>query len=178
MTIVLASGCGNSDEPQKSVATIGPTGGASAPAEDSAPGNRGGNPVAYAKCMRENGVANFPDPDKNGQVRLDPNSGVDQDSPEFRQAQDACKQYIGSAAKVKDDPASAWSTADKLKYTACMREHGLPSFPDPDKNGQVMLPRNVDPQSEQFKSADAACAQYKPQNAPRGGGAGPAGGGS
>jgi hypothetical protein len=71
-----------------------------------------------------------------------------------------------------------WSTADKLKYTDCMRHHGLPSFPDPDKNGQVALPRNVDPESEQFKSADSACSQYKPQNGPRGGGAGPAGGGS
>jgi hypothetical protein len=175
-TIFVVGGCANNQEPQKSVATVADAGSSDGPAPAASGGSRGGDPVAYSKCMRDNGVPNFPDPDKNGQIRLDPNSAVDQDSAEFRKAQDACKQYMGSAAKVKDDAGSQWTIADKLKYTDCMRKNGLPSMPDPDKNGQVVLPRSIDPESAVFKSAEAACKQYTPQNMPRGGGA--QGGGS
>jgi hypothetical protein len=175
-TIFAAGGCANNNEPEKTVATVGPAAGSNSPAPDVSGGNRGGDPVAFAKCMRDNGVPNFPDPGKNGQIQLDPNSGVDQESAEYRKAQDACKQYIGSAARVREDAASQWTIEDKIKYADCMRKNGLPSFPDPDKNGQMVLPRSIDPESEQFKAAESACSQYKPQNMPRGGGGAPGGG--
>lgn len=175
--VLAAGGCANSDEPERTVATVGPAAGEETPGPGAAEGqSKGRDPVAYAKCMRENGVPNFPDPDENGQIRLDPNSGVDQESAEFRKGQEACKQYLGSAAKVKEDAASQWTVENKLKYADCMRKNGLPSFPDPDKNGQMVLPRSLDPESEQFKSAESACAQFGPQNMPRGGGGAPRGG--
>lgn len=172
-----AAGCAGNNAPSKAVATAAAPAGSDGPQTGGSPGNRGGDPVAYAKCMRDNGVPNFPDPDKNGMIRLDPNSGVDQESEEFRKAQDACKQYIGSAARVKDDAGGQWSIQDKLKYSDCMRKNGLPSFPDPDKNGQLVLPRSIDPESEQFKTAENACKQYMPQNMPHGGGGAANGGG-
>ncbi|MEU4428631.1 lipoprotein [Actinoplanes sp. NPDC024001] len=45
---------------------------------------------AYAQCMRDNGVASFPDPE-GGMVRLDPSSGED---PDFETAQKACASLM------------------------------------------------------------------------------------
>jgi hypothetical protein len=183
-TVFTASGCAGNDKPERTVATIDAAGASDAPkapggGPGGAPGGEpggssGGDPVAYSKCMREKGVVNFPDPDQNGRIHLDPNT-VDQESSEFRAAQEACRQYAGTAAKVKPDAQTQWSTEDKLKYADCMRKNGLPNFPDPDKNGQLVLPRSIDNESEQFKGAEAACAQFKPGGMPQGGGGAPGG---
>lgn len=48
-----------------------------------------------AKCMRENGVENFPDPDPNGGgIRIQRGSGIDPDDPEFRAAQEKCREFM------------------------------------------------------------------------------------
>ena len=71
--------------------TSGPTD--SAPAE-SAPASsqpETGEPdlLAYSQCMRDNGIADFPDPDSNG-ISLDP-AVHDPDSPQFKAAEVACQ---------------------------------------------------------------------------------------
>ncbi|GAA3698573.1 hypothetical protein GCM10022224_075700 [Nonomuraea antimicrobica] len=48
-----------------------------------------GDPAAYAKCMRENGVPSFPDPGTEGAV-------VNKDeanTPEFKKAEETCKKH-------------------------------------------------------------------------------------
>jgi hypothetical protein len=48
---------------------------------------------AYAKCMRENGVENFPDPTDQG-IQVDGNkSGLDPASPSYQTADKACRKY-------------------------------------------------------------------------------------
>jgi hypothetical protein len=55
--------------------------------------------LANAKCMREHGIANFPDPqfDESGRVtlRLDRKAGVDPEDPKFQAAQKACAKQTG-----------------------------------------------------------------------------------
>lgn len=47
---------------------------------------------AYAKCMRENGVSKFPDPDSDGgPPRLD---GIDPESSEVKAANEQCKHHL------------------------------------------------------------------------------------
>jgi hypothetical protein len=48
--------------------------------------------VKYAKCMRDNGIAKFPDPDPGAGIKLDP-SVVDPNSPQFQAADKACAKY-------------------------------------------------------------------------------------
>jgi hypothetical protein len=48
---------------------------------------------AFAKCMRENGIENFPDPDDNGLVEIRPDNGFDPRDPKFAEAQKKCEQY-------------------------------------------------------------------------------------
>ena len=62
-TVTLgAVACGSGDEAGKAVASV--AGSASTTAQ--AAGSAEGDPLAFAKCMRENGVEDFPDPDANG----------------------------------------------------------------------------------------------------------------
>jgi hypothetical protein len=48
--------------------------------------------VRFAHCVRAHGVANFPDPGSDGRI---PEAwpGVDQGSPKFEAANDACARY-------------------------------------------------------------------------------------
>jgi hypothetical protein len=48
----------------------------------------------FAQCMRENGVANFPDPSDDGGMMIDSDTlGMDPQSDAFKKAEQACQQY-------------------------------------------------------------------------------------
>jgi hypothetical protein len=53
-----------------------------------------------------------------------------------------------------------------VKYSDCMRERGVPEFPDLNANGSVSLPPTINPQSPAFQSAEGACASLRPQGSP------------
>lgn len=55
-----------------------------------------------------------------------------------------------------------------VAYANCMRHHGLPTYPDPDRNGNlVVTPADrIDPGSPQYKRAAAACTKLAPGAAP------------
>lgn len=168
LTVVAlgSAGCAGNNNPDVTVATA-PSGGTAASPIPAASG--GGNPVAYAQCMRRNGVPNFPDPAKDGGIKFGSNSNVDPNSAEFKNANEKCKQYMPAGEKNVNPGQDPWSADLKVKYANCMRQNGEPSFPDPDKDGmfpQLQKGGPVDPDTDQFKKADAACSQYKPQNMP------------
>ncbi|PZG00807.1 hypothetical protein [Micromonospora endophytica] len=49
---------------------------------------------AMAKCMRENGVADFPDPAADGRIQIDRDAfRFDMDDPTFQAAMEKCRQY-------------------------------------------------------------------------------------
>jgi hypothetical protein len=50
----------------------------------------------YSKCMRDNGVANFPDPDENGGISLDYGKlGIDPTGPTMTAAEKVCAKILG-----------------------------------------------------------------------------------
>ena len=53
------------------------------------------------------------------------------------------------------------SRQNALKFSACMRANGEPSFPDPNANG-VIHGQNIDPSSPQFQAAQKKCRAYAP----------------
>jgi hypothetical protein len=60
-------------------------------------------------------------------------------------------------------------TARALKFVACMRAHGLPTFPDPKVSAQgvqLELPRSVAPNSAVLRNAQQACRNLMPGGAP------------
>jgi hypothetical protein len=54
--------------------------------------------LAHAQCMREHGLKNFPDPtfDESGgaQIRIGPGSGLDPEDPDFKAAEEACRDEL------------------------------------------------------------------------------------
>jgi hypothetical protein len=64
--------------------------------------------LANARCMREHGIENFPDPTfgPNGRatMRIDKGSGIDEDDPDFRKAQEACKGTLPQRSSEESTP--------------------------------------------------------------------------
>jgi hypothetical protein len=67
--------------------------------------------------------------------------------------------------------ASSASSDPAVEYAQCMRENGVPDFPDP-KNGQLTLRagNGIDPDSPEFQAAREACQSKAPQGGLGGGG--------
>jgi hypothetical protein len=78
----------------------------------------------------------------------------------------ACGSSAPSSAAASGGPNPA-ARAGFLKFAQCMRSHGLPSFPDPGANGGIQINNGLNPQSPQFKSAQAACTKLLPGGGPR-----------
>ena len=89
--------------------------------------------VKFSECMRANGVSDFPDPNASGEF---PSYGVSVSPAVWRKAVAACKalQPPGTlSAKLTPAQESA-----ALKFAQCIRENGVPDFPDP-VNGQPLV---------------------------------------
>ena len=71
----------------------------------------------------------------------------------------------GSSSKPKSTVDLATSPQG-VKYSDCMRSHGVPDFPDLNANGSVSLPSSINTQSPAFQSAEGTCASLRPQGAP------------
>jgi hypothetical protein len=179
MCIALVAACSkNPAGPSVAQLTSTPSSVASGGAASSAPPKGGGTPLAYSQCMRAHGISDYPDPvGDHIELHGSPGSDLNPDSPQFQTAQKACKALEPGGGK--GGQADPKAQAKALKYSACMRSHGLPDFPDPVfSNGGIQLKINGDPNSAQFKAANKACASLQPFG-PGGGttqGDGPGGG--
>ncbi len=94
--------------------------------------------VTFAECMRSNGVSQFPDPGP-GKVTLDAivnGSSLNPNSPQFEQAISACKDlepagFMGSKRSSQQQQAG-------LAFAQCIRDNGVPDFPDPLPDGPLV----------------------------------------
>jgi hypothetical protein len=173
---LLAASCGGSPS-TNGVAQLTTTSSSTTTTNSSTQGiSKAQDARAFSACMRRNGVPNFPDPNRQGGLTISggPGSGLNPSSPQFRRAQSACSKYLPNGGKV-DPAAQAKALKAALEFSACMRAHGVTSFPDPQTSGggiSLMLKRGsgIDPQSPQFKAAQRACQNVMP--GPKGGGGG------
>lgn len=123
--------------------------------------------LAFAKCMRAHGLPGFPDPDGNGQFS---GNGIDTNSPQVRSAARACQSLLPG-----QNPAAQQTRAQAqaLRFSRCMRAHGVLNFPDPsvksNGSGTSVTIRmqagsgGIDPNAPQFKAAMQACRSILPQ---------------
>lgn len=143
--------------------------------ESTALGTFGSGELAFSKCMRANGVPNYPDPNLGGGLSL-PN-GIDPSSPVFQAAQTKCQKLVPGFGGLPGSgpPPSAQALAHWVKVAQCMRRHGIYQFPDPstsapplsslhgggvisDRDGVILVfPATIDMQSRLFARAAAAC---------------------
>jgi hypothetical protein len=125
----------------------------------------------FSACMRSHGVPNFPDPQPSGggvSLTIDSHNGLNPDAPQFKAASKSCEKLLPNDGKA-DPAAVARDRAQMLKFSACMRSHGLTDFPDPTvSGGDVQLSlgdkRNssLNPSSPAFQAAQKACQSLMP----------------
>jgi hypothetical protein len=114
--------------------------------------------LAYARCMRKNGLPEFPDPDPNGQF-----SGLSheqQNTPTFLAAQQACRSLApGGEHENLGDPAFV---NQMRSFSQCMRENGLPDFPDPDAQGRLRGEGHEQQNDPTYQAAFEVCRDKLP----------------
>jgi hypothetical protein len=170
LTPFLAA-CGNSGDDDPGVATLGDSG-------DDADEENDGTDTAeneddleeqaleFAQCMRENGVPDFPDPQVDGgRIEMGgPGGGENFDQEAVEKAMEACEDLAprGGGNFSEEDRQEMQDAA--LEHAQCMRENGVPDFPDPEfSDGGAMIELDdIDPESPAFKQAQEACEDKLP----------------
>jgi hypothetical protein len=110
--------------------------------------------LAFAQCMREHGISNFPDSASEGYDH-DPSAlGLDPNSPTFKAAEDACKKYLPNGGQPPSPNPEREESG--LLFSQCMRDQGFSNFPDPDSEGDIDKAPGIDPTSPQFQAAEEA----------------------
>ncbi|MFC5002562.1 hypothetical protein ACFPIJ_32610 [Dactylosporangium cerinum] len=140
--LIALAGCGGDDPPTD------PT------------GNGATSMLEAAKCMREHGYPDYPDP-----VRFDdgrwgfPDSAPDVDPPE------ACRRLFirGKNEQAPKPDANPAYLAQARKFAECMRTHGAPGWPDPDSDGYYDPPAALlEKNNADVHQAHAACDSQQP----------------
>jgi hypothetical protein len=113
----------------------------------------------WARCMRDNGV-DVPDPKSNGGgIAMEGGTGAGE-ATKMDKAFEACKKYEPQGGDLpKPKPADV---AKLREYSKCMREHGVPEFPDPDSEGGIKLDTSVLKPGPTLEKAQKACEKVAP----------------
>ena len=115
--------------------------------------------VKFAQCMREHGIP-MEDPKPGEGIKLTVPQNISKEDVDAANAE--CKQYLPGGG---DRPVPTAEEMEKLRaFSQCMRDNGVESFPDPGPDGGLMIDQGsgVDPESDEFKSAQEACRSLQP----------------
>jgi hypothetical protein len=137
--------------------------------------------LALVGCMRSHGVPSFPDPSASGGYSLTAqgslqgaDGSVDINSSVAQTAYGSCRHLLPggpSLTQLEQDvqqaaqaqaQAQAQALPLELKYSQCMRSHGVPNFPSPGQATPAAGSSPVNPNSPQFVSAAGACQHLLP----------------
>jgi hypothetical protein len=176
--VPLAAACAGS--PSSHVAQLGSTtGGPSSAVPGSASSARGSanahrtsseEALAFSQCMRARGVPEFPDPNSSGGFDKSKvvAAGAKAGSSQLQAAQRACQHLLPNGGNVPDRVKVEQMRAQALKFSQCVRRHGVPNFPDPGSDGRIPDPSTlgIDQGSPQFEAANHACRRYRPPYVP------------
>lgn len=120
-----------------------------------------------AQCIREHGVPNFPDPVVSaGQLTV---PGFDEGAapPGADAAVAACRSIVErlppSALGEGEDRPGPEDVTQLIKFAQCIREHGIPDWPDPKADGSFPIigtPLEREGKSPRMQRATEACQQY------------------
>ncbi len=124
--------------------------------------------LAYSKCMRAHGVSNFPD---RGDIVNGPHTSIlgieipasiNMQSPAYESANKSCGGLLAAILSPQGKPPITANTkAALIAQAQCMREHGVPNYPDPTFPGSggidLQTGPGVDTQSPAFLQAQKTC---------------------
>ena len=129
----------------------------------------------FAQCMRDNGVPSFPDP----VARADGSFGFDGRPPGvplsvLDDALERCQSELQATGSTLGPGLSAQDPESQdalLGFSRCMRENGVPEFPDPTPSGGFHgLFDGIDPDAPRVQQALQSCQSFLGQIFGHGGG--------
>lgn len=144
---LLTAGCGGGSARSTTAATTTQTGA-----------------VAFARCMREHGLSNWPDPTSNGVFDKSKLEQLGYSAGRVRAiVQRACGHLLPNGGGGRPETAQQTRTrvADALAFARCMRARGFPGFPDPTNQGELspemVTAAGIDLHQPQLLTAGLAC---------------------
>jgi hypothetical protein len=120
--------------------------------------------------MRSNGVPNWPDPNASGvfdKSKLT-SQQLGASGSRVQAAQSACQHLLPNGGSGRSPAQVQQMRAQGLRFSLCVRSHGVPNFPDPDSSGRIPdpAPLGIDQGSPKFQAANQACRQDRPPYIP------------
>lgn len=109
--------------------------------------------LAFAQCVRDNGYPEFPDPDTEGGFKflIEPGS-----ADRFQAATTACRELAPEG--MRDEGVTPEQMDALIKLSQCVRENGVPEFPDPGPAGNFDLSNTgLGPNDKRLEAAMATC---------------------
>lgn len=118
----------------------------------------------YAQCIRDNGYPEWPDPLPDGRIMLRRDQGMSFNDPRMQAAMEACQDLrppgAGSAGLGGGMGQGFADEEAILSFAQCMRENGVPEFPDPSLGGGPMVigpGSGINPLDPKFQAALRTC---------------------
>src|SRR6266487_3557410 len=88
--------------------------------------------LAFAQCMRANGLASYPDPDPSGRSGAG-HDAFDPNDPKVKAATEKCRNLLpGGGEHAAPNPEAVQQL---VAFARCMRANGVADFPDPNADG-------------------------------------------
>ncbi|GAA0491647.1 hypothetical protein Ade02nite_22310 [Paractinoplanes deccanensis] len=164
MLALATAGCGQAADGGPQVASA-QSGGATPTASAGAPDKPDEEAaLKFAQCMRKEGITWWPDPQPGGRSTIKTPKGFD--PKKLEKAQEACKEFAPNGGeRPAPDPEMLEAARQMAK---CMRENGVPNFPDPQPDGSIRLDTKklgTGPGDPTFDKAEEKCQQYQPDGA-------------
>lgn len=120
--------------------------------------------MAYSKCMRANGVPDYPDPEQDADGRVKTNPGNGANDPKTLQAMEACRDKMPQGRSVENGGKMDASKVNS--WAECIRKNGIPKFPDPEVEGtRINVPLGklgMMPDDPKMQKASQACQDKSP----------------
>jgi hypothetical protein len=153
MTLAVA-GCGGSGGDGDRVASANGDKGAS---PTSSAGEKLSDEEAqrkFTQCMRDNGV-DVPDPaaGEKGPVAA---TAKPPDPAKMEKAMEKCRGFLPHGGEAPKPDAAQIERMRKM--SKCIRDNGVPDFPDPDANGELAFSGDTPAKGDKMRAAMEKCA--------------------
>ena len=151
---LLSAGCGGSAKPP-------------------AASTQASGALAFARCMRSNGVSSFADPNGSGQLAKETPQQLGVSDARFQAAQSACAHRLpNGGAPTPAALQQSWS--EFRSFAGCMRRHVVADWPDPTRYPRHperptfdLQAAGIDASAPQVETAIHACAPLLHGNNPQ-----------
>ncbi|HEY3957250.1 MAG TPA: hypothetical protein VGM53_28110 [Streptosporangiaceae bacterium] len=149
-------------------------GGPSTGANTFAPGATYTQALAFTKCMRSNGVSQFPAPDGQGSFSNAAIQALEND-PQENNAMHQCRSVLPNAGtgltSTQLQEIQQQNLRNAVKAAHCMRAHGVTNFPDPagstqssGVNWQSAMSAGLNLNAPYYAAAYKTCGRAIPPN--------------